>query len=164
MAASLNEEEVMFVRKSRFRSDEEGTAVIELSLILVLVLLLSGGVLEWGLSILLSQTLQRSVRDGARVATTLENLLEDDARIDQVVRHRIQSSISAPFFSNLVVENSSVVPGNGVVNQAGNNCDDQVTVRASATVNFGILTVVGFDGVDLAQRSTMRYLRQELCT
>ena len=154
----------MLLRRSRSKSGEEGTALIELSFILVLVLLLTGGVLEWGLSILLSQTLQRSVRDGVKVATTLENLVDDDARIDQVVRHRIQSSISAPFFSNLVVENTRVLPGDGILNQAGNSCDDQVTVKATATVNFSILKVVGFDGVDLSQRSTMRYLRQELCT
>jgi len=132
---------------SRNRSSERGQSLIEFALVLPLIILLVGGVFEFGLLFMTNHLVQNASREGARLAVVLPNLIDDDPRVIDTVDELIPDSGIFTIFAG------------GITNNGISDCDtnDQVTVTVTGTYSFGILQIIGLSDVVLNVPTTMRY-------
>ena len=111
------------------------------------MILLVGGIFEFGLLFLVNHMVQNAGREGARLAVILPNLTNDDPR---VIAH-VES-----LFPDLGLLSSFE---DGITNNGISDCEvnDQVTVTITGTYNFSILRLIGFDDIVITVPTTMRY-------
>lgn len=142
----------------------KGAAILEMSLLVVLLLLLVGAAIDCGVAYFGYQTVQNAAREGARLAAALPNLEQNDQRVQNEVQSRIDSAQLISAVSSLTVENSSPVSKLGIVNALNLPCDQEFTVAVTANIDFLFLRIVGFPGIPVKRRITMRYQIQPICT
>ena len=134
----------------RSKSHERGQGILEFALIFPILITIVMGIMEFGLYFMTYHTVQNASREGARMATTLIGLEEDDSRVTTFVDGLIPASGPLAGFNG------------GTTNNAITDCgvNDQVTVTVSGEYNFIALNVLGLNGLDMTFPTTMHY---ELC-
>lgn len=153
------------VMKRLFRDSCKGTSLVEFCIILVLLILLVGGAVDWGNLFYLSQNVQNGARRGARLAAVEADLASSDTtKLFQAktrVVNSVKNSLEGLAFvvpQNITVSVSDLTDGTTLA-----DCDKMVTVSVSATYSPIILGTVGFTQVTLTRRVTMRHDNQTIC-
>lgn len=125
----------------------KGQSLIEFAMVLPLIILLVGGIFEFGLLFLVNHTVQNAGREGARLAVVLPNLTDDDPRVISHVESLIPDLGLLSSFEN------------GIANNGITDCEvnDQVTVTITGTYNFSILQIIGFSDITISIPTSMRY-------
>ena len=137
--------------KETLNGNAKGQSIIEFCLALPLLIILVGGLTDFGLAFFVSIGLQNAVREGARIAATTKNLAASDTTVRDAVLAEIPAIGS---FTSLSVSNT--VPSSA-------NCTAEVTVAATGNYNFSFLTYIGFTSISLSRSTTMRYQDRPLC-
>lgn len=132
--------------------NSKGQSIVEFTLLLPLLIILVGGLTDLGVAFLVSIGVQNSVREGARIAVTTEDLIGDDIGVLGAVMDRIPAIGQ---FSSIVVTNTA--PSDAT-------CQAEVTVTASGNYNFIFLGIIGFTSIPISRSTTMRYEDRPLCT
>src|SRR5713226_34866 len=70
--------------KEYLRNNSKGQAVVEVSLIVVLLIALVGAAVDWGLGLFVSHVVQNGVREGARKGVTLTTPVASSTVTNQV--------------------------------------------------------------------------------
>jgi Flp pilus assembly protein TadG len=98
-------------RTSRGRSGERGAELVEFALVLPLLLVVFGGIIDFGLMLQRHQVLSNAAREGARLAV-LPGYVEADvqARVQAYVREGIADSSATP---TTVLRTVTLTPGVG---------------------------------------------------
>ena len=143
-----------------FIRDSKGQAMVEFALLLPLMLILLGGVTDFGLALFVSNAIGNAARDGTRIAATLQGVEAEDSRVLAAVNSRIpDSSIFASFRNG----------GSTTVDFTGVCPDARVTVAIQGTYDFLLLRLIntflggGFpESLTLARSTTARWERQPL--
>lgn len=139
----------------------KGQSIIEFALLLPLILIVVGGVTDLALAFFVSQVVQNSVREGARIAAT-RNPLEPD-QVEAEVQSRIDEGLGpsiSPFFT---------LNGPPSVEGPSGICPDQVVkVSVSGTHQFWFLRLINVfidafpNSITISRSTTMRWMRQPL--
>jgi Flp pilus assembly protein TadG len=140
------------IRPHRRRS--RGQSFIEFAVVMPIFLVMLGTVMDFGLVFLQVHVVQNAVREGARLASTLPNLLQNDARVVNAVKAKIPNvNLFSDFLDNGI---SSTAPTGNVA-----ACDLVVTVSGTGRYNFLMLRLVGMNNVNITRSVSSRY---ELCS
>lgn len=138
--------------KKTLRGEGRGQSLIEFSLLLPFLIILIGGLTDFGVAFFVSIGLQNAVREGAREAATTQTLTSNDAGVHSAVVEQIPA---ISYFTNIAVTNTP---------PSDTTCTAEVTVTASGTYNFTFLTYIGFSSIPISRSTTMRYEGGPLCT
>ncbi|MEO5823186.1 MAG: TadE/TadG family type IV pilus assembly protein [Vicinamibacteraceae bacterium] len=139
---------------ARVRS-QSGAELVEFALVLPILLLVFGGIVDFGLLLQRQQVITNAAREGARIAV-LPGYTSGDvqARVTQFVREGINSDSAAPVTSVATV---TLTPGAGPAFQAARV---QVTLADSFLVLGPIVSLAGgtgsFGTIALSATTTMR--------
>jgi Flp pilus assembly protein TadG len=139
---------------ARARS-EAGAELVEFALVLPLLLLIFGGIVDFGLLLQRQQVVTNAAREGARLAV-LPGYTNTDvqARVTQFVREGINNDTAAP---TTVVTAVTLTPGSGPPFQAA---QVQVTLSDTFLILGPIASLAGgggsFGTIDLRATTTMR--------
>ena len=142
------------MRLRRFRS-ERGAELIELALVLPILLLVFGGIVDFGLLLQRQQVVTNAAREGARLAVLPGYTSTDvQARVTQFVREGLNSDSAAPVANlNLV----TLSPGTGPSFQAA---QVSVTLADRFLILGPIVSLAGgtgsFGTIALTATTTMR--------
>lgn len=100
---------------ARVRS-QTGAELVEFALVLPLLLLIFGGILDFGLLLQRQQVVTNAAREGARIAVLPGYSVGDvQARVTQFVREGINNATAAPV---TIVDTVTLTPGAGPAFQA----------------------------------------------
>ena len=144
---------------------QKGGALVELAMVSFVLLMLVGGAIEYGLALHSSQIVHNAGREGARIAATLVDLEENDARAKDAIMYRLEN---VPFASYLSFDAQDISVSEPTVrvdvkNTDGETCSQEVTVGMDINFEFIILRAFGFSNMNLGTSTTMRYQRQPIC-
>jgi Flp pilus assembly protein TadG len=155
MAAGVVRENAVVVRlPARLRS-ETGAELVEFALVLPIVLLVFGGIVDFGLLLQRQQVVTNAAREGARLAVLPGYTTTDvQSRVTQFVREGINSTAAAPSTTVTMV---TLTPGTGPAFQAARV---QVTLADSFLILGPIVSLAGgtgsFGTIALTATTTMR--------
>jgi Flp pilus assembly protein TadG len=152
MRALLSRREGVFMKKFAKRRSR-GQAIIEFTLLLPVIIIIVGGLTDFGLAFYVSVGVQNAVREGARIAATLSPLAADDPTVKQAVEDRIPPAGQFTLKSGY--------PTNTAPSAA--TCEGNVTVTAEGTYNYMFLRYIGFTDMAISRSTTMRYEPNPLC-
>ena len=107
--------------KKTLRGEGRGQSLIEFSLLLPFLIILIGGLTDFGVAFFVSIGLQNAVREGAREAATTQTLTSNDAGVHSAVVEQIPA---ISYFTNIAVTNTP---------PSDTTCTAEVTVTASGT-------------------------------
>jgi Flp pilus assembly protein TadG len=115
----------------RLRSSERGAELVEFALALPLLLVVFGGIIDFGLLLQRHQVLSNAAREGARLATLPGYQCEVDVvpRVRDYVREGIADNTAAP---TTICPTVTITPGSGPA-------FDAVRVQVSLTERFLVL-------------------------
>jgi Flp pilus assembly protein TadG len=128
-----------------------GQAIVEFTLLLPIILIIVGGLTDFGLVLYVSLSTQNAVRDGARIAAAGA----DPTIVQNEVKNRIPSIGQ---FTNVSV------PPPTTSSMSACSGQQSVTVTAQGTYNFAFLKYIKFDTMLISRSTTMRYEKTDLCT
>ncbi|MEX2162441.1 MAG: TadE/TadG family type IV pilus assembly protein [Anaerolineales bacterium] len=134
----------------RLQQPPSGQGVVEFALVIPLLIALFFAILELGFYMMTNLTVQNAVREGARMASTLIDLEDDDPRVLTFVEDLIPND--GPF--------AGFVGGTTNTGVADCEANDLVTVTVSGEYNFVALNSLGLNGFEVEYEQTTRY---ELC-
>jgi len=136
----------MKTKKRKF-PNFHGQSLIEFAMVLPLLVLMVGGVFEFGMLFMMNHLVQNAGREGVRLAVVLPNLEENDPRVISRIEELIPNNGIFSTFED------------GITNNGISDCEvnDQVTVTVSGTYSFNILRIIGIDNIVLSIPTTMRY-------
>ena len=138
------------IPRKQGKPGQSGQALLEFALIFPALIAIVMGLMEFGVYFMTYHTVQNASREGARTATTLIDLQQDDTRV-------------VSFVDTLIPVSGPLAGFNGnTTNNAISDCEvnDQVTVTVTGTYNFVALNVLGLNGIEMTVPTTMHY---ELC-
>ena len=136
-----------------------GAALLEYALVLPMLAFLAVGIADMSAAWRTKHLLTEAAREGARTASVLPNLQQDDPRVQAVVDDVVQQAGLHP----LVYAWSLTFPANpGGTALSGNPVTVTVTHAASAVSGAGLSPLAL--GVTLEGSSTMRYERRTIAT
>ena len=135
--------------------------MIETAILVPLLTLFIAGIIEWGLAMYNQYRLTSAVREGARVASVSQLLVEDDDKIrDTVINNLALIGVS----NTPIISNTTPTVGVSVLNANGEECAAAVSVQANVNFQFYILAALGMRTWNLRAKATMRYGLQPLCS
>jgi Flp pilus assembly protein TadG len=139
---------------ARVRS-QNGAELVEFALVLPILLLVFGGIVDFGLLLQRQQVITNAAREGARIAVLPGYMPTDvQARVTQFVREGINSASAAPVTNVATV---TLTPGAGPPFQAARV---QVTLNDSFLILGPIVSLAGgtgpFGTIALSATTTMR--------
>ena len=141
--------------KEYLRNNSKGQAVVEVSLIVVLLIALVGAAVDWGLGLFVSHVVQNGVREGARAAVTQYPTV-NSASVKSVVQSVIPNTPLFSGFRDLASISISCSTSGG---------SPFVTVQTSGSFNFIFLRLLGFTtSMPISRSATMYYERASSCT
>jgi Flp pilus assembly protein TadG len=112
------------MRRTDVRSKQQGSALVELALLLPVLLLLGLMVAEGSNVIRTHQVLSNAAREGARLSTLLENRGNTGAIVTEVINYASLNGVT-------------ITSGNVTINQAVSITNGSSTINASSvTVNY----------------------------
>lgn len=141
---------------SKFTS--RGQATVEVTLIFLLLVVLVGAAVDWGIGLFVSHVVQNAVREGARKAAASVTVVPGEI-ITEVQSRIPDTSLFSSFRDG----------ANITVTGPQGTCPDEnlyVTVQTDGGYNFWFLRAIGLtDPLTISRSTTMRYERQLLdCT
>lgn len=142
---------------SRFTSKSKGQALVELTLFLPLIIVLIGGLVDFGLAFYVGTATQNAVREGARLAA---------AGVDNTtVKNQVTARIPAiSEFTSVAVNDPVVASSVGCTDSSGNPVTQQtVSVTASGTYNYSFLQYIGFTNMTISRTGIMRVEANSPC-
>jgi len=127
--------------------NNRGQSLIEFAFVLPILVIMIGGVFEFGMLFMTNHIVQNACREGVRLAVVLPNLEDDDPRVISRIEELIPDAELFSAFED------------GITNNGIYDCEvnDQVTVTISGTYNFNILNIIGIENIVLSIPTTMRY-------
>ena len=140
---------------ARVRS-QAGAELVEFALVLPMLLLILGGIVDFGLLLQRQQVITNAAREGARLAVLPGYTTADvQARVTQFVREGLSNPTAAP---TTVVSTVTVTPGTGPAFQAAHV---QVTLSDRFLLLGPAVSLVGggggsFGTINLTATTTMR--------
>jgi Flp pilus assembly protein TadG len=139
---------------ARVRS-QSGAELVEFALVLPMLLLVFGGIIDFGLLLQRQQVVTNAAREGARIAVLPNYQVADvQARVTAFVREGINNSSVSPVTA---VTDITITPGAGPAFQAKRV---QVTLAGSFLILGPIVSLAGGSGpfatITLNATSTMR--------
>lgn len=138
-----------------------GGAAVECSMLVLMLVSIVGGIIDFGLKLALTHQVQHAAREGARFAAELPTLITPkDPRVEDYVTRLLPSQ--SALFDMPDVGNSSL-EDNGLRNTAGNACDLEVTVTVRQKYAYSFLSMLGIGNADVTRRVRMRSHNQDLC-
>lgn len=140
--------------------EERGASLLELCVLLSLCLLLAGGIIDWGITLLVGYNAENAVREGARIGSALPGIGENDIRIRRVVDSRMKYEI---FTKDVDILNTAPQVARSILNSRGEECNQSVTVSVRVRRGFLILGFFGVAPVTIERSVTNRILQQPLC-
>jgi Flp pilus assembly protein TadG len=127
---------------------------------LPIIIMVLGGLTDFGLAFYLATATQNAVREGARLAARGVT----SSTVQQAVIDRI------PGVSQFTISKSDVTvigPTDSVVTCTGSSggsvTQQMISVQASGTYNFAFLKYIGFDTMGISRTGIMRYEPNSLC-
>ena len=150
----MRENAVLLRLSARVRS-QAGAELVEFALILPILLLVFGGIVDFGLLLQRQQVITNAAREGARLAVLPGYTASDvQARVTQFVREGINNDSAAPVAQLTLV---TLTPGSGPAFQAARV---QVTLADRFLILGPIVSVAGgtgsFGTIALSATTTMR--------
>jgi Flp pilus assembly protein TadG len=150
----VREKAVVVRLPARVRS-EAGAELVEFALVLPIMLLVFGGIVDFGLLLQRQQVITNAAREGARLAVLPGYTTPDvQARVTQFVREGINSDSAAPVTSVATV---TLTPGSGPAFQAA---QVNVTLADRFLILGPIVSLAGgtgsFGTIALSATTTMR--------
>jgi len=150
----VRENAVVVRLPARVRS-QAGAELVEFALVLPILLLVFGGIVDFGLLLLRQQVVTNAAREGARLAVLPGYTATDvQARVTQFVREGINDDSAAPVSQLTVV---TLTPGTGPPFQAARV---QVTLADRFLILGPIVSLAGgggsFGTIALSATTTMR--------
>jgi len=134
-----------------------GQAIVEFTLMLPIIIVLVGGLTDFGLAFFVGIATQNAVREGARVAATTTGLGANNSTVASTVTRGIPDVAQFPA-TELTVTNTAPTG-------SATTCDGIVTVQASGTYHFAFLKYISFNTQSIIRSATMRYeAGRPLCT
>src|SRR5713226_7187478 len=147
--------------KEYLRNNSKGQAVVEVSLIIVLLIALVGAAVDWGLGLFVSHVVQNGVREGARLAVTQyptvdSTCVDPTTCVKGVVQRVIPNTPLFSGFRNVASISISCSTSGG---------SPFVTVQTSGSFNFIFLRLLGFTtSMPISRSAAMYYERASSCT
>jgi hypothetical protein len=132
------------------RLGNRGENVVEVTLIFLLLVLLVGAAVDWGLVFLTSHVAQNATREGARWAVTRASLSE--AEVEEQVRQRIPD---IPLFASF--RDSARIEV---------DCSDSppvIKITTSGAVPYYFMRIIGLSTVNVQRWASMKYERTDSC-
>jgi Flp pilus assembly protein TadG len=150
----VRENAVVVRLPARVRS-QAGAELVEFAMVLPIMLLVFGGIVDFGLLLQRQQVVTNAAREGARLAVLPGYTAADvQARVTQFVREGINSSSAAPVASLTTV---TLTPGSGPAFQAARV---QVTLADRFLILGPLVSLAGGSGsfgtIALQATTTMR--------
>lgn len=151
------------------RLNSKGQHVVEVTLIFLLLVLLVGAAVDWGLAFFVSHALQNGVREAARTAVTQNTMARASAAAKAEVQRRIPDvGLFTEFRDSATVtvtcecHNSSgnVVPCNPTASLPPLPF---ITVQTTGWFNFYFMRLLGLQSTMITRFATMRYERLLQC-
>ncbi|MBA3442699.1 MAG: pilus assembly protein [Pyrinomonadaceae bacterium] len=145
---------------SRFATNERGTQMIELAIVLPLLFLLIAGVAEFGRYFYSYTTLAKATRAGARYVTrhAYNSTTQTEAKRFVVYGKTTAPGPSdKPILKNLTINNVQITPIGG----SSTTQPDQVKVSIinySQDFGFGSVTKINWLTINVSPSTTMRFL------
>lgn len=131
-------------RAQGFLGNARGAAAVEFALVLLPLLYVIGGAVDFGLAFFVSHIVQNAAREGARLAVTLPSLVADDSRVVPVVQSRIPDiGLFASFKDDVTTQ----------INCASK----EVKVTVKGNYKYTFLRIINFNEVPMDRFVTMRY-------
>jgi Flp pilus assembly protein TadG len=134
----------------RFHQPSSGQGVVEFALIFPILIALFFAILELGFYMTTNLTIQNAAREGARMASVLIDLEDNDPRVLTFVEDLIPDD--GPF--------AGFVGGTSNTGMTDCNVTDQITVTVSGQYDFVVLNSLGLNGIEIEIPQTTHY---ELC-
>lgn len=133
----------------RLRRLSNGQGLVEFALVFPLLIAVFFAILEFGFYMMTNLTLQNATREGARMASTLIDLDDNDSRVITFVDSLIPNT--GPFAGFTAISNTGDV-----------DCEEStlITVTIEGEYNFVALNFLGLNGIDVEYPATTHY---ELC-
>jgi len=149
--------------KKNFRASQKGAAAVEFAIVISLLVLIVGGIIEFGRVLWHLDALTKATRDGARFLATVSKPISnaDKARTSDIVEN-------AATKAGLVDEGGSPLIGSSnVAVSCDSACDDPGYVTVAITgygVDFGSWFAMPLPAVNwpLQPQTTMRYMCTEI--
>lgn len=128
----------------RFRRTEKGNVAVEFAFVLPVLLLIVGGILDFGRAYWFKQTLTWASREGARQASILT---KDNWNLG-TVKTKVITAVKDGCGANITADNVAVTPESG---PAGGS---ELTVEVTMPFNF---MMIPYTIENLAGKTTMRF-------
>lgn len=144
----------------RFRRDESGLQLVELTLVIPIFLMLLGATAEFGRYFYEYTTLAKAARVGARYLTTAQVGAAEDATAKNIIVYGNPNGTGSPILTGLSTSNIEIVREGGVPVLPHRVRVDIVNYKHQPIFDLGKLTnITGLStNVDVKPSVTMRYL------
>ncbi len=145
----------MFFKLKIIRSDQDGASAVEFSIVLMLLLTVIFGIIEWGLFLFNKQVITNATREGARRGVIMRkaprNVITEDSEIrGRVVQYAGQNLIT--FGTDILQATSSDI----IITRPDFKFETNLQVSVNYEYKFLFLDAFGIDPIIISAISNMK--------